>query len=412
MKKGNSCENLELMSVNSPLTEKQPEARISQQRNTAGPQKSSDGRVSLYKRISLLLVCVWILTLISGLAVYFFLGSIDKPMQSEMLKLQENNTAWITELKKQLQQKENEISDLQSRYSSLKAGCDDLQRQQETLRTNHSSLLQEHSDLLTNHKNMTESCLLTERSNTELKKQLQNKDNENSNVESRYSNLKASCDELRKELQNTENENYILHSKYSSLMAGCDVWKWLRYVAVDVTLDPNTVNPFLILSEDGKQVRHGDERQVLRNNPKRFDYVICVLGKESFSSGRHYWEVEVGEKTAWTLGVARESINRKGKITVSPGLGFWTLTLRNGNELMAATSPPVLLPLSLKPRKVGVFVDYEEEQVSFYNVEARSHIYTFTDTFTEKLYPFFGPALTEGGKNAAPLIISPVHHTD
>ncbi|XP_066578015.1 E3 ubiquitin-protein ligase TRIM39 [Amia ocellicauda] len=410
MKKGKSCENLELMSVNSPSTEKQPEAGISQQRNTAGPQKSSDGRVSLYKRISLLLACVWILSLISGLAVYFFLGSVDK--QSEMLKLQENNTARITELqreketlqtehsvllrnnknmtesclltersntelKKQLQNKENENSNLQSKYSNVKAGCDELQREKETLQT-------EHSVLLRNNKNMTESCLLTERSNTELKKQLQNKENENSNLQSKYSNVKA----------------------------GCDVWKWLRYVAVDVTLDPNTVNPFLILSEDGKQVRHGDERQVLRNNPKRFDYVICVLGKESFSSGRHYWEVEVGEKTAWTLGVARESINRKGKITVSPGLGFWTLTLRNGNELMAATSPPVLLPLSLKPRKVGVFVDYEGGQVSFYNVEARSHIYTFTDTFTEKLYPFFGPALTEGGKNAAPLIISPVHHTD
>ncbi|MBN3300523.1 A33 protein, partial [Amia calva] len=185
-----------------------------------------------------------------------------------------------------------------------------------------------------------------------------------------------------------------------------------KQVSVDVTLDPNTAHPSLILSEDGKQVRLGDKRQALPDNPERFNPVVSVLGKEGFSSGRHYWEVEVGEKTDWDLGVARESINRKGEIKLSPKNGYWTVWLRNGNEYQALADPSVLLPLSPKPRKVGVFVDYEGGQVSFYNVEARSHIYTFTDTFTEKLYPYFSPSTNEGGKNAAPLIISPVRHTD
>ncbi|XP_066577181.1 uncharacterized protein LOC136767313 [Amia ocellicauda] len=153
--------------------------------------------------------------------------------------------------------------------------------------------------------------------------------------------------------------------------------------AVDVTLDPNTAAPKLILSEDGKQVRHGDKRQVLPDNPERFDLSPCVLGKEGFSSGRHYWEVEVGEKTDWDLGVARESISRKGQITLSPEDGYWTVWLRIGNEYEALDDPSVLLPLSLKPRTVGVFVDYEGGQVSFYNVEARSHIYTFTVVCTD-----------------------------
>ncbi|XP_066577919.1 E3 ubiquitin-protein ligase TRIM39-like [Amia ocellicauda] len=188
--------------------------------------------------------------------------------------------------------------------------------------------------------------------------------------------------------------------------------KRIQQCAVDVTLDPNTAHPYLILSEDGKQVRHGDKRRALPDNPQRFNYIVSVLGKGGFNSGRHYWEVEVGEKTKWDLGVIRESIIRKGMITVSPKKGHWTVALRNGNELMAAACPPVLLPLCLKPQKVGVFVDYEGGQVSFYNVEASSHIYTFTDTFTEKLYPFFCPCNSDGGRNAAPLIISPVHHTD
>ncbi|XP_066577470.1 E3 ubiquitin-protein ligase TRIM39 isoform X3 [Amia ocellicauda] len=188
--------------------------------------------------------------------------------------------------------------------------------------------------------------------------------------------------------------------------------KRIQQCAVDVTLDPNTAAPWLILSKDGKQVRLGDRRQALPDNPERFDPCFCVLGKEGFSSGRHYWEVEVGEKIEWDLGVARESINRKGVIKLGPEYGYWTVGQRNGNKYWANANPYVLLPLPLKPQKVGVFVDYDGGQVSFYNVEARSHIYTFTDTFTEKLYPYFSPNLYQKGKNTAPLIISPVCDTD
>ncbi|MBN3325793.1 A33 protein, partial [Atractosteus spatula] len=189
------------------------------------------------------------------------------------------------------------------------------------------------------------------------------------------------------------------------------VWKWIREASVDVSLDPNSAQSSLILSKDGKQVRLGDRRQTLPDSPQRFDPVICVLGREGFSSGRHYWEVEVGEKIAWDLGVAKESINRKGKIVLSPKNGYWTVWLRD-DAYKALADTTVLLPLSLKPQKVGIYVDYEEGQVSFYNVETRNHIYTFTDTFTEKLYPYFSPGLIDGGKNTDPLIISPVSHAE
>ncbi|XP_029111922.1 E3 ubiquitin-protein ligase TRIM39-like [Scleropages formosus] len=179
--------------------------------------------------------------------------------------------------------------------------------------------------------------------------------------------------------------------------------------AVDVTLDPDTANPWLILSEDRKQVRCGVIWQDLPDNPERFTYWESVLGKEGFSSGKHYWEVEVGDKTDWDLGVARESINRKGEITPNLKNGFWSLSLSCGNEYKALTDPPVSLPLSVKPQKVGVFVDYEEGQVSFYRMEDKSHLYTFTGyEFTEKLYPYFW----SGFQSSAPLIISPVSDTD
>ncbi|XP_058637668.1 zinc-binding protein A33-like [Onychostoma macrolepis] len=181
----------------------------------------------------------------------------------------------------------------------------------------------------------------------------------------------------------------------------------MQQYAVDVTLDPDTVHPNLILSNDGKQVRHGDIKQTLPNNPERFDHCTCVLGKDGFSSGRFYFEVQVNEKTKWNLGVARKSINRKGKVTVSPQDGFWVVGLWNENEYWTCTDFYVLLSLRVKPQKVGVFVDYEEGLVSFYDVESKSHIYSFTgQSFTEKLYPLFSPCRNEKGKNSAPLMIS------
>ncbi|KTG32282.1 hypothetical protein cypCar_00012867, partial [Cyprinus carpio] len=189
------------------------------------------------------------------------------------------------------------------------------------------------------------------------------------------------------------------------------VMKRMQHHAVDVTLDPYTAHPNLILSDDGKQVTHGDIKQELPNNPERFDYSASVLGKEGFSLGRFYFEVQVKGKTGWTLGVARESINRKGPIAMRPQCGCWAIWLRNGNEYWACAGPLVSLSPRVKLQKVGVFVDYEEGLVSFYDVESRSHIYSFTgQSFTDVLYPYFCPYPNDKGQNSAPLIISPVNY--
>ncbi|XP_071329103.1 bloodthirsty-related gene family, member 2 [Trachinotus anak] len=174
---------------------------------------------------------------------------------------------------------------------------------------------------------------------------------------------------------------------------------------VDVNLSAKTAHPFLSVSDDRKQVRHTDKLQEVPDHPKRFDRVANVLAKESFGSGRCYWEVEVGEKIEWNLGVVRQSINRRGKFTVCPANGFWTLGLKAGGQYFANTSPVTPLALEQRPRKVGVFLDNTEGRVSFYCAESGVHIYTFTDTFTDRLHPFFSPGRLHGGKNAAPLII-------
>ncbi|XP_056266755.1 E3 ubiquitin-protein ligase TRIM39-like [Pseudoliparis swirei] len=186
--------------------------------------------------------------------------------------------------------------------------------------------------------------------------------------------------------------------------------KRVQKFAVDVTLDPETAHHQLILSDDGKQVKHAQVQQPrLPDNPQRFSSCLCVLGTQKFSSEKLYYEVQVKQKTEWILGVARESANRKGLITPSPQNGYWTIYLINGNEYEAADDPPVVLSLKSGPQKVGVFVDYEEGLVSFYDVEAAALIYSFTGcSFKEKLLPYFSPGNYLGGINSAPLIISPV----
>ncbi|XP_034719079.1 E3 ubiquitin-protein ligase TRIM21-like [Etheostoma cragini] len=189
--------------------------------------------------------------------------------------------------------------------------------------------------------------------------------------------------------------------------------KRVKQYAVDVTLDPDTASSYLILSEGGKQVKCSDTQNDVPDNPLRFSICNGVLGKQSFSSGRFYFEVEVGGKTEWDLGVANESVIRKGKVRLSPKNGFWSIWLRNVDEYKALAGPGVLLILKRKPQKLGVFVDYEEGLVSFYDVDAAALIYSFTGcSFTEKIYPYFSPCSNSGGRNAAPMILLPPCQTN
>ncbi|XP_077173709.1 E3 ubiquitin-protein ligase TRIM69 [Paroedura picta] len=187
------------------------------------------------------------------------------------------------------------------------------------------------------------------------------------------------------------------------------VWKEMKSILDPdisfLTLDPATAHPNLILSGDLTCVRHDDSKQLLPDAPERFDCSVSVLGSKSFTSGKHYWEVRVENKTKWTLGVVKESINRKGNYPLSPKAGHWLIKLRNKAGLRAVDLPPRCLTLSCIPHRVGVYLDYEGGQVSFYDADKLTHIYTFVDVFTEKLYPYFCPCLNDSGENLEPLRI-------
>uniref|UniRef100_UPI00398ECD35 E3 ubiquitin-protein ligase TRIM39-like n=1 Tax=Pristiophorus japonicus TaxID=55135 RepID=UPI00398ECD35 len=159
---------------------------------------------------------------------------------------------------------------------------------------------------------------------------------------------------------------------------------------VSVTLDVETANPYLEVSEDLKSVSWTWTRRNLPDTKKRFTARPCVLGLDGFTSGRHYWEVEVAMNRGWILGVAAESVERKRGVSLSPENGLWTIG-REDDRFTVNSSRPSLLHVSKIPGKVGVYLSYESGTLSFYALDTRSHLHTFTgNKFTEKLYPFFG----------------------
>ncbi|XP_044912915.1 E3 ubiquitin-protein ligase TRIM41 isoform X6 [Leopardus geoffroyi] len=187
---------------------------------------------------------------------------------------------------------------------------------------------------------------------------------------------------------------------------------------VDLTLDPDTAHPALMLSPDRRGVRLAERRQEVADHSKRFSADCCVLGAQGFRSGRHYWEVEVGGRRGWAVGAARESTHHKEKVGSggsSLGSGdasssrhhhrrrrlhlpqqpllqreVWCVGT-NGKRYQAQSSTEqTLLSPSEKPRRFGVYLDYEAGRLGFYNAETLAHVHTFSAAFLgERVFPFF-----------------------
>ncbi|XP_059192470.1 nuclear factor 7, brain-like [Centropristis striata] len=163
-------------------------------------------------------------------------------------------------------------------------------------------------------------------------------------------------------------------------------------------LDPNTAYYRLYLSDDLTSVRRGDTKQQLPDNPERFTDCADVLGSEGFSSGKHSWEVEVGDHPVWTIGLVKESVDRKGEKFASPKYGIWCLWHGDG-KYTNGSGQTVRVKKSLQ--RIRVQLDYDRGEVSFYDPEDKmTHIYTHRDTFTEKLFPFFSLGKAGDAKTA------------
>uniref|UniRef100_A0A669QL26 B30.2/SPRY domain-containing protein n=1 Tax=Phasianus colchicus TaxID=9054 RepID=A0A669QL26_PHACC len=157
-----------------------------------------------------------------------------------------------------------------------------------------------------------------------------------------------------------------------------------------VTLDPNTATAGLVLSRDRRGVRWMDMGHNVSPCPQRFDVSCCVLGCRGFTSGRHFWDVEVMGGGMWALGVARSSVPRKGWLTFHPDYGIWAVGCCR-NRFRAFTSPPTTLPMSGNPNRIRVVLDYGGGRVAFYLTAQKNPIFAFQNASFcgESIFPFF-----------------------
>ncbi|XP_078244712.1 E3 ubiquitin-protein ligase TRIM7 isoform X4 [Pogona vitticeps] len=204
-----------------------------------------------------------------------------------------------------------------------------------------------------------------------------------------FENPVAFPPELRWEIWDVRGRNLFLAKQTKQFRD--TVLSGSRLQKANVTLDPKTAHPNLILSEDHKSVRYKGRWQDLPDNPERFNNKLFVLGHEGFTAGRHFWEVTVGSEGNWAVGVARKSVRRKDPVEWRTEEGIWALGRLVGGYRASNLSDEIDLPLSEKLRRIQVSLNYEEEQVSFHDADTGSRLYTFSGaSFSgETLLPFF-----------------------
>ncbi|XP_071029862.1 NLR family CARD domain-containing protein 3-like [Oncorhynchus clarkii lewisi] len=166
----------------------------------------------------------------------------------------------------------------------------------------------------------------------------------------------------------------------------------IRKYVCDLTLNPNTVNRHLSLSEENRKVTWRTEEHPYPDHPERFENWGQVLCREGLT-GRCYWEVEWSGGVV--IGVTNKGINRRGEGD-DCCLGYndksWSLICSDNLYYACHNNNLTIIDVpSSSSHRVGVYLDWPAGTLSFYRAssDTLTHLITFTSTFTEPLYPGF-----------------------
>ncbi|XP_053737127.1 tripartite motif containing 35-28 [Synchiropus splendidus] len=168
-----------------------------------------------------------------------------------------------------------------------------------------------------------------------------------------------------------------------------------------VLLDPNTTSPWLCLSPDLTTVNESPERLTVPDNSERFEPCVFLLGAEGYTSGKHKWDVIVGDHPKWMVGVCKKSVPRKKKFTVCTTRGVWSLAFSKG-VYTVLTPERTELKLQKRPERIRVRLNMDKGEVSFWDGDTQEHLITLTAQFNERIFPIFGPGL-----QSQPMMLAP-----
>uniref|UniRef100_A0A4W5KTS6 Tripartite motif containing 47 n=1 Tax=Hucho hucho TaxID=62062 RepID=A0A4W5KTS6_9TELE len=178
------------------------------------------------------------------------------------------------------------------------------------------------------------------------------------------------------------------------------LWKRMMHVLhtmpQNLTLDPDTAHPNLAITDFDTKVEEVRTRSQEPDLPQRFTRFCGILATAQYSSGQHYWEVDVKDKGVWYLGVTGEYSPRKGFVNLCPSSGYWSLSLQ---DRLYANEEDAKIPLAdyWNSPRVGVYLDYDAGRVSFYDAVTMKKLYMFDTYFEEPVSPFFSPGKNDPG---------------
>uniref|UniRef100_A0A673KJW4 Ig-like domain-containing protein n=1 Tax=Sinocyclocheilus rhinocerous TaxID=307959 RepID=A0A673KJW4_9TELE len=175
-------------------------------------------------------------------------------------------------------------------------------------------------------------------------------------------------------------------------------------ITVEITIDREHSHPDLKVSKDCKTVRDSEDYQ---HTGEGFPFQLCAFGAQRFTSGRHYWEVELAHspnppKNFWIIGVVKHGhFTARDRSALTPSNGFWFLCSDGPHGFYTNTEPSIRFSLTPRPERLGVLFDYDDGLLSFYNVKESTHLLTISSRFSESVVPLFNP----GAGDPSPLRI-------
>ncbi|XP_067465737.1 probable E3 ubiquitin-protein ligase TRIML1 [Thunnus thynnus] len=185
--------------------------------------------------------------------------------------------------------------------------------------------------------------------------------------------------------------------------------KLIKSYSSEVSLDPETAHPKLIISPQGDSATYTDTWQELPDVPDRFDTTLNVISLQSFSFGRHYWEIDVTGKTYWELGVTYPTIPRKGTSEdcwLGRGNESWCVEFFDGEYTAWHGGVPHQLPFTKRFCRIGVLCSFPAGLVTFLEADNMTPLFSFcAGTFSDCLHLALCPGHDHNGTNAKPIVI-------
>ncbi|KAM5157068.1 E3 ubiquitin/ISG15 ligase TRIM25-like [Mantella aurantiaca] len=299
-----------------------------------------------------------------------------KKVQEEVAGERERVTALITDLRRQLEDLEKRVlREIFRQEERLLHPLSDLIQQLEIKKDDLSRKMGDIEELC----NMTDPLTVLQESHTGDLSDTEEGDNEDRERNDKLLHDGGGLD--------VTGISHTLHTGLSDMMKGVNVFLSIQE-ASDLVLDVNTAHNNLQISDDKKTASFSDIEQNRLETPGRFLYCFQVLSSQNFSSGRHYWEVDVSKSLHCLVGMCYPSIERRGDQSwIGRNNKSWGLHSYNRICFLEHDDKQITISPNIHSNRVRIYLDYEARQLSFYDLcDPIRHLHTFTTTFTEPLH--------------------------